>query len=413
MTRCAICSKDTPEGSRFCPFCGAKLKVPVKKNTDPLIGMTLDGKYEVEKQIGSGAMGSIYRARHTALSKEVALKVLHKHLVREESHIKRFHREARAASRLNHPNCITMLDFGQTEEGWFFICMEYVKGQDLCRILFDEGALTPERTVRIGSQVLDALDEAHSNGVIHRDLKPENIMLEDLRSTPDFVKVLDFGIAKIRDSDGTGDNSSFKTATGMVFGTPEYMSPEQICGEELDGRSDLYSLGVVLYQMLSGELPFVGDSVLEVATQHLSEPSVPLTEKRPDLPPVYGAVIDRFMAKKRSERFPDANEAKIALVGALEEANQSPPTRDAIPDEVFTRTTNKMQKPESEPSAAPSVPDQEEATVMLESSPILIPEDPRPIKPARSTIRSALLFLMILLSAGAVTFLGITLLNAP
>jgi len=229
VTSCPQCRKESPEGSRFCPFCGAKLPEPARKAQDPIIGATIDGKYLVKERIGSGAMGSIYTAEQKALSKVVVLKVLHKHLVREEAHVKRFHREARAASRLNHPNCITVLDFGQTADGYSYIAMEYLSGRDLCRILFEDGPLPPRRAVHIVSQVLDALDEAHSKGVIHRDLKPENVMVEKLRSEPDFVKVLDFGIAKIRDFTGR-DESSFKTATGMVFGTPEYMSPEQIRG---------------------------------------------------------------------------------------------------------------------------------------------------------------------------------------
>ena len=412
MSPCPICQKGSPEGSRFCPFCGAKLEKPApKKSTDPLIGLTLDGKYEPRELIGSGAMGSIYLAEHTTLCKKVVLKVLHKHLVREESHIKRFHREARAASRLNHPNCITMLDFGQTDEGWFYICMEYVQGRDICRILFDEGKFEPRRAVHICQQVLDALDEAHSNGVIHRDLKPENIMLEDLRSTHDFVKVLDFGIAKIRDSDGRDNDSSFKTATGMVFGTPEYMSPEQIRGEELDGRSDLYSLGIVLYQMLTGDLPFTGDSVLEVATQHLSEPPIPLSQKCPELAPIYGDVLNRLMSKKREDRYKDATESKKALEAALEEADSVSPATSSIPESVYTMTTSKMSKADAG-APPPSVPDEDEATKLLDSQHILIPEDPRPNK-RKGSFRNALLFLMILLSAGALTFLGITLLNAP
>jgi len=319
LASCPSCNNAAPDGSRFCPFCGGKLAALVKKPQDPLVGKVIDNKYVVLERIGTGAMGSIYRAEHRALSKQIALKVLHRHLLTEESHVKRFHREAKAASRLNHPNAIAMLDFGQTEDGLSYIAMEFLPGRDLCRILFEEGRLAEERVVRIAAQILDALDEAHAAGVIHRDLKPENIMVEPLRSNPDFVKVLDFGIAKIRDFTGH-ESSSFKTATGMVFGTPEYMSPEQIRGEELDGRSDLYSLGVLVYQMLSGELPFTGDSVLEVATAHLTQPPVPLAEKVPGLTPGVVAVVARLMAKKRDDRFANAADARTALVTAWETA---------------------------------------------------------------------------------------------
>lgn len=346
MRSCQSCNKEPPVGSRFCPFCGAKLPTEEKKPSDPLIGRVIDGKYAIIERIGSGAMGNIYKAEHKALSKIVAIKVLHKHLVREESHIKRFHREAKAASKLNHPNCITILDFGQTSDGWSYIAMEYLPGRDLCRILFEEGPLPPARAVHIMAQVLDALDEAHANGVIHRDLKPENVMIEKLRSDPDFVKVLDFGIAKIRDFDGT-EQSSFKTATGMVFGTPEYMSPEQIRGEELDGRSDLYSLGVVLYQTLCGDLPFKGESVLEVATAHLTQPPPPLCERRPGLPKALYDVVGKLMAKKREDRYATASEAREALLKAIAPSGEQfaplPP-----PIDIFARTTDKVMKQDLE-----------------------------------------------------------------
>ena len=157
MSACPTCSQMAPDGSRFCPFCGGKLAELVRKPQDPLIGKTVDNKYLIKERIGTGAMGSIYKAEHRALSKQIALKVLHRHLLLEESHVKRFHREAKAASRLNHPNAIAMLDFGQTEDGLSYIAMEFLPGRDLCRILFEEGHLSVERTVRISAQILDAL----------------------------------------------------------------------------------------------------------------------------------------------------------------------------------------------------------------------------------------------------------------
>ncbi len=414
LTHCPICNKDAPEGSRFCPFCGAKLLTQAIRRTDPLLGKVLAGKYKVLERIGSGAMGSIYRAEHTALSKPVVVKVLHRHLVADESHIKRFHREARAASRLNQPNCISVLDFGQTEDGWLYICMEYVSGQDLCRILFEEKRLDPERTVRIVSQVLDALDEAHNQGVIHRDLKPENIMVERLRMNPDFVKVLDFGIAKIRDTDGRGDSSDFKTATGMVFGTPEYMSPEQIRGEELDGRSDLYSLGIVLYQMLSGDLPFTGESVLEIATKHLMEPPVPLQEKRPDLPPALCAVVHRLLDKKRENRYATAAEAKAALVASLARTGAAQKTATGSPagpaGDLLTRTTDRVRPEPGRPPGAGG------AGSPVTAEPVSWGEAVREAAPATRTnpggsrtMRNLAIVVLVLLSVAAVTFLGVAL----
>jgi len=303
----------------------------------------------VKRWIASGAMGKIYLAEHLALGKPVVLKVLHRHLLVEEDQVKRFHREAKAASRLNHPNAISMLDFGQTADGLFYIAMEYLPGRDLCRVLTDEVRLSPERTVRIVDQILEALEEAHAVGVVHRDLKPENVMIEDLRSRHDFVKVLDFGIAKIRDTSGEGGISSFKTATGMVFGTPEYMSPEQIRGDELDGRSDLYSLGILMYQMLSGVLPFEGESVLEVATAHLQQPPPPLQAKVPGLPPAIVAFVERLLQKKREDRFQSAAEARQALQEAWDAVRPRP-----VPADPSEAKTVLVSPPPSE--AAPVAP---------------------------------------------------------
>ncbi|MBP7127213.1 protein kinase [Myxococcota bacterium] len=335
MTACPACRKEAPDGSRFCPFCGGKLASQDQKPQDPLVGRLIAEKYAVKRWIASGAMGKIYLAEHLALGKPVVLKVLHRHLLVEEDQVKRFHREAKAASRLNHPNAISMLDFGQTEDGLFYIAMEYLPGRDLCRVLSDEVRLSLDRTVRIVDQILEALEEAHAVGVVHRDLKPENVMIEDLRSRQDFVKVLDFGIAKIRDTSGEGGISSFKTATGMVFGTPEYMSPEQIRGDELDGRSDLYSLGILMYQMLSGTLPFEGESVLEVATAHLQQPPPPLQKRAPGIPAPVVAFVDRLLQKKREDRFQSAAEARKALQEAWEAARPRP-VAPVDPSEVKT-----------------------------------------------------------------------------
>jgi len=310
---CSSCGKGAPEGSRFCPFCGGRIVAERQKPADPLIGKVIGDKYIVRELIGSGAMGSIYKAEHKDLSRPVALKVLHKHLLMDEGQVHRFHREAKAASRLHHPNCISILDFGRTSDGWFYIAMEYLGGKDLSRLISKSGPMDIDDIVHISRQVLDALDEAHAGNVVHRDLKPENIMVDALRSDPKFVKVLDFGIAKIRDAEAGDEASGFKTATGMVFGTPEYMSPEQIRGDELDGRSDLYSLGIVMYQMLTSVMPFSGDSVIEIATAHLINPVPNLRPLRPDCPEKLVQVVEKLIEKKRENRFQTAGEVRSAL----------------------------------------------------------------------------------------------------
>lgn len=323
LSICSSCGKGAPEGSRFCPFCGGRIVAERPRPVDPLIGKVIGDKYIVKELIGSGAMGSIYKAEHKDLSRPVALKVLHKHLLTDESQVHRFHREAKAASRLHHPNCISILDFGRTADGWFYIAMEYLNGKDLSRLISKEGPLPVAHVLHIARQVLDALDEAHGGNVVHRDLKPENIMIEALRSDAQFVKVLDFGIAKIRDSDGGEDGSGFKTATGMVFGTPEYMSPEQIRGDELDGRSDLYSLGIVMYQMLTGVMPFSGESVIEIATAHLINPIPNMRPMRPDCPEKLVRVVEKLIEKKRENRFQTAGDVRKALDVVGKEVNGS------------------------------------------------------------------------------------------
>lgn len=341
VSMCPGCGKTAPEGSRFCPFCGAKLPEMVRQEKDALVGKRIADRYVVKELLGSGAMGSIYKAEHHGLHKDVVVKVLHPHLTGDISHIKRFHREAKAASRLSHPNCITVIDYGQTSDGHLFIVMEYVPGKDLCRVLFEEGKLEPLRVAEISLQALDALAEAHAQGVIHRDLKPENIMLERLRTGREHVKVLDFGIAKMRDLDGVDPSPGFKTKTGMVFGTPEYMSPEQIRGDELDGRTDLYSLGVVMYHMLTGDIPFTGESVLEVATRQLTEPPKPILEVRPDCPKELAGFVDRMLEKDRDKRFASAQEAREALAEVLEELHGR--KRQEMAD--FAKTTVRIEGP--------------------------------------------------------------------
>jgi serine/threonine-protein kinase len=264
--------------------------------------VTIAGNWRTDEVIGSGAMGTIYRATQVSLGKTVVIKLLHKHLSGDPTLKKRFHREAKAASLLNHPNCIQVIDFGQQDDGAFYIAMEHVDGVDLAELIYEQFPLDPVRTIRILKQVCAALDEAHANGVLHRDLKPENVMVSERRNQPDFVKVLDFGIAKLQEGSGEGGASTFQTVAGVVCGTPEYMSPEQARGEKLDGRTDLYALGIVLYQMLTNELPFEADSALGVVTKHLSEKPKPPRQHHPAVPPSLEALCLQLLEKDRNRR---------------------------------------------------------------------------------------------------------------
>jgi serine/threonine protein kinase len=279
-----------------------------------MIGSVVANNFLLQAIVGTGAMGTIYRAEQKSLGKTVVIKLIHKDMLTESTLALRFHREARAASRLNHPNCIQIIDFGEMDDGRLYIAMEHVSGQDLGRVLFEEFPLRPERIIHIMRQVCLALDEAHANGVLHRDLKPENIMVGDRRNMKDFVKVLDFGIAKLMDS---RPENPIQTLSGTVCGTPEYMSPEQARGDDIDGRSDLYSVGVILYQLLTNRLPFTGDNPLEIMTQHLTAIPVNPHQLVADAHPPLCALALQLLSKEREHRPPNALEIaqELELVG--------------------------------------------------------------------------------------------------
>ena len=274
---------------------------------DPLINRVLVGKFRLERLLGVGAMGRVYQAEHLSLSKKIAVKVLHRHLMGDDGLARRFHREAKSAFTLNHPNSIRIMDFGQDVDGVLYIAMELLDGESLHDVLSREAPLPLDRCVHIMSQVCHALDEAHHHNIVHRDLKPENVMVMSRRSETDFVKVCDFGIAKVQDPKADDPDSTI-TMAGMVCGTPEYMSPEQARGELLDGRSDLYSLGVILYHMVTDRLPFTAESALGCVTKHLTEEPPPPRQVRPDLniPPILEEFILRVLAKARDVRPPTA-----------------------------------------------------------------------------------------------------------
>jgi serine/threonine protein kinase len=281
---------------------------------DPLIGRIIGTNFRVLKLIGTGAMGHVYQAEQLSLGKMVALKLLRNELMEDERLIRRFELEARNASRLNHPNSIQIIDFGR-DEGLLYIAMELLQGVDLGQLILREGPLSLARVGRIMDQVLGALDEAHAQGIVHRDLKPSNIMLASRRGDPDFVKVCDFGIAKAQTSrEGAG-----LTMKGLVCGTPEYMSPEQARGDEVDGRSDLYAVGVVLYQLVTGELPFTASSPVGILSKHLSDLPQPPSLRKPGLalPGGLERIILTALNKEPADRHQTAEELRRDLRATL------------------------------------------------------------------------------------------------
>jgi serine/threonine-protein kinase len=309
---------------------------------DGYLGATVGKKYRIERLIGEGGMGRVYLATQLALEKPVVLKVLRRWLLSDERTVERFRREARTASRLSHPNSITVLDFGQTEAGDHYLAMEFISGKDLQQVLSTEWPLSEERVIRIASQVLSALAEAHAAGVIHRDLKPENIMIEQRRGDPDFVKVLDFGIAKIQDP-APGESAAL-TRAGFVCGTPEYMSPEQARGAELDARSDLYAVGVILYQLVAGALPFEATSPAMFATKHLSELPIPPSRRRADanISADLEALILRALSKQPEVRPQTALGFRAELLAiskrrSTQSGNLGPPIRRSFREMRLTK----------------------------------------------------------------------------
>src|SRR5262249_7813334 len=282
---------------------------------DPNIGRDLlNGQFQILQKIGSGGMGSVYKAAQPAMNRMVAVKILHPKLTGRKDLVSRFRREARAMSHLTHPNTVKVLLHGVLDDGSLYIVMEYLEGKNLNQVVRKEGPLTVERAVPVLIQVCGALQEAHLQGIIHRDLKPENIFLSTNSGLKDFPKVLDFGLAKVTERE-LRPGSVMLTQEGMVFGTPEFMSPEQAQGKVLDARSDIYSLAIILYEVLTGKLPFDAKTPMEYIQMHVTKPPVPLDDRvaGKKFPQGLGGVIARALEKRPEDRSASAAEFAQAL----------------------------------------------------------------------------------------------------
>ena len=279
---------------------------------DALIGTVVGGRYRIEALLGEGGMGAVYRAEQLDLKKKVAVKVLHRDMVLNAEVVARFEREAVAGGRIAHPHVASAFDFGRLDNGVFFLALEFVEGKSLGRLMDQQAPLTERTALRIAGQIADALAAAHAAGVVHRDLKPENVMLLDRPPGEEFVKVLDFGIAKLRSTGSDKDQPL--TQLGTVFGTPEYMSPEQARGMEVDGRSDLYTLGLMLYEMLSGASPFSHEDVVVILARQLSMQPPPLSNRvsRPTR-----ELIAKLLQKERDDRMKTAVDVRDAITVLL------------------------------------------------------------------------------------------------
>jgi len=288
---------------------------------DPLIGHTIADRFLIQARVGSGGMGAVYRAMQLGLDRDVALKLLKEEVSWDPDTITRFHREAKAMSLLVHPNTVRVFDFGQTYDGTLYLAMELLEGELVTKRLEREGALSPAEVIRVGAQILSSLHEAHAKGIVHRDLKPDNIYLANVEGhAQPVVKVLDFGIAKVFEGENRFDQ--LETQAGTVFGTPRYMSPEQAQGKPLDARSDLYSVGVLLYQLLAGVAPFRDEDAVVVMAKHIREKPQPLAKIAPTrrIPPSLDAVILRALEKQPDKRWQDAVQFRSALESCLPDA---------------------------------------------------------------------------------------------
>jgi eukaryotic-like serine/threonine-protein kinase len=322
MLHCPICGRQFSAEVQVCPDDGAPLQadatIASDVRVDPLIGHTLDDKYRIEARLGIGGMGTVYRARHLLIDRAVAVKVLSQRFVEDEAAQMRFRREAKAAGRLQHQNAVAVTDFGQTADGYVYIVMELLEGRTLRDVLAKEAPLDTARAVALMLQTSAAVAAAHEAGVIHRDLKPANIFIVHNSEVPAVVKVLDFGIAKLAAETLEEDEAHTLTQVGAMIGTPRYMSPEQCDGAELTPASDVYGLGVILYEMLTGMVPFSGSTPLAIALKHTSEAPRSPREFVASIPESLEAIVLHALEKAPENRPADAAEFRRELLATAE-----------------------------------------------------------------------------------------------
>jgi serine/threonine-protein kinase len=307
---------------------------------DPFIGRDiLNGQFQILQKIGSGGMGSVYKALQPAMNRMVAVKILHPKLTSRKDLASRFRREARAMSHLTHPNTVKVFLYGELEDGSLYIVMEFLEGKNLNQTVRSEGPMPPERGIPILIQACNALEEAHRAGIIHRDLKPENIFISQQAGMKDYAKVLDFGLAKVTERE-MRPGSVILTQEGMVFGTPEFMSPEQAQGKTLTPASDLYSLAVILYEALTGKLPFVAKNAMEYIQLHVTAPPTPIQDNAPPgrvFPPLLWKVLSKALAKNPEDRFLTGTELAMALEAVLKGATDIPNPGAAVMNAMASR----------------------------------------------------------------------------
>lgn len=348
IKKCPACNGEFPSDLVVCPNDRTMLLTPKK---DELIGQILNDRYKVVEEVGRGGMSAVYRGVHELMDRTVAIKVLLPQLVSDQISIKRFQQEAQAASHLQHPNVITVYDYGFVASGQPYLVMDFLEGESLSEIIKADKHVPVKRVIPIFMQACEALEHAHQKGVIHRDLKSSNIMLIDFEGKTDFVKVVDFGIAKLMPS--SGKQSQNLTQTGEVFGSPIYMSPEQCMAQSLDARSDIYSMGAMMYEALTGQPPLMGQSIIDTMQMHMSTPPKPFKEMRPDLkiPDALERVVLKALAKKPEQRYQSMQELRDAMEGVSKLMEQeklfsaNPPRKSGIKSSKVTKPPAETTRP--------------------------------------------------------------------
>ena len=364
MKTCSVCGTEWPDDTKFCPNDGTTLHAPVA-GAD-LVGSIIADKFHIEKKLGEGGMGTVYLAEHVKMRRKSAIKVMAPAVASDPEAIARFNREAANAARINHPNVCQIYDFGDTEDGTIFLAMEFIEGESLSDLLQREGRLSLERAAGILRQTGAALQVAHDERIVHRDLKPDNIMLAKARDGSDVVKVVDFGIAKAM----TGEEGQKVTKTGLVVGTPEYMSPEQLSGDVLDGRSDIYSLALVFFRSVTGSLPFQADSAQETMVKRLTDAPLKLAEVAPDAqwPPRLQGVMDRALERMPADRYASA----AMFAGDVENAVRSAAVPLSVDTEGATQIMDRSATEELTPTRVSS-----ESKTVTPQTPAPVPSPPR------------------------------------
>ncbi|CAN5625338.1 hypothetical protein BH09MYX1_BH09MYX1_32890 [soil metagenome] len=362
---CPKCQRrydESPQTPSHCPSDGAFLVRQhdfAESNNDPMLGRTLAGRFTILARLGAGSMGTVYRARQVAIHREVAIKILRNDRALDEAAKARFLREARANSVLQSAHTVTVFDFGQSESGELYLAMEMLEGESVGQRLQREKRLPIEMAIEVGRQALRSLAEAHTKGIIHRDLKPDNLFFAkvvnaSVQQPEEIVKVLDFGIAKML-GEGAGPMNAVETQAGTVFGTPRYMSPEQAQAKPLDARTDLYSLGVILYHMLAGRPPFTDDDAIIVMARHIKSQPKPFADVCPDahIPAEVEKLVFRAMAKDPNNRPSNADEMAQELVAAFEHSRS---TTSGVRSAAAHRSSSMRPFPPLAHSMPPPVP---------------------------------------------------------